>query len=78
LRKSRSWKDGNAHVYMRIMVDGLSVEISTKRKFDMDYWNVASGRITGKAEPVKAFNAYLDTLQQKVFEANRQLIDRKS
>ncbi len=32
-------------------------------------------RLVGKSDLVKAFNAYLDTLQQKVFEAKRKLIE---
>jgi hypothetical protein len=51
---------------MRITVSGIYTEISTKRKY-----NPASG----KDNTARTFNAYLDTLQQKVFEAKRKLIE---
>jgi hypothetical protein len=60
---------------MRITVNGIYSEVSTKRKCNPDNWNVSAGRLHGKSEAAKAFNSYLDTLQQKVFEAKRQLIE---
>ncbi|MBS1917546.1 MAG: hypothetical protein JST87_14845 [Bacteroidetes bacterium] len=36
--------------------------------------NVHAGRMTGKSDSAKNFNAYLNTLQQKLFEAKRKLI----
>ncbi len=35
----------------------------------------SAGRLNGRSDIAKSFNAYLDTLQQKVFEAKRQLIE---
>src|SRR4051812_7875184 len=62
-------------VYMRITVDGTRTEVSAKRKCEPSKWNPENGRMLGKSEAVKQFNAYLDTLQQKVFEAKRKLIE---
>ena len=53
----------------------LSVEISTKRKCLQTSWNVKAGRAEGKSDYAKSINTYLDTLQQKVFEAKRRLIE---
>jgi site-specific recombinase XerD len=75
LRKSKSTADGELHVYLKITVDRTAVEISTKRKCHTEKWNNASGRMKGKTDAVREFNAYLDTLTQKVFEAKRQLIE---
>ncbi len=49
---------------MRITVDGSYCELSTKRKCDSRNWKLSA-----------AFNSYLNTLQQKVFEAKRKLIE---
>jgi len=37
-------------------------------------WNQSSGRATGKKEQIKALNAYLDTIEEKVHEARHLLI----
>lgn len=75
LKKSKNVQDSARTVYMRITVDGNLVEISTKRKCEKELWNISSSRMNRKYETAKEFNAYLDTLQQKVFEAKRKLIE---
>ena len=74
LKKSMKFEKELA-VYMRITTDGLTCEISTKRKCDPDKWNAKAGRMTGKGDYVNSFNSYLDTLQQKVFESKRRLLE---
>ncbi len=39
------------------------------------YWNVKEGRVEGRNDYAKSINSYLDTIQQKVFEAKRKLIE---
>ena len=63
-------------IYLRITVDGIPKEISTGRQCDPDRWNVNSGRSNGTKEDVKSLNAYLDTLQTKVYEVRRQLLEK--
>ena len=61
-------------IYMRITVGCARTEISTQRKWDPSRWNIAAGRATGTKEDSRTLNAYLDTLQARVYEAQRQLI----
>ncbi|MFZ5973704.1 MAG: site-specific integrase [Bacteroidota bacterium] len=61
-------------IYMRITVGCARTEISTQRKWDPSRWNIAAGRATGTKEDARTLNAYLDTLQARVYEAQRQLI----
>jgi site-specific recombinase XerD len=75
LKKSKHDCEKKSIVYMRITVDGEFRDISTKRKCESKKWNTISGRMNGKDEIANEFNAYLDTLQQKVFEAKRRLIE---
>jgi len=75
LKKLKIFKEDEAYIYIRITVNGSIAELSTKRKCDPRNWNASAGRMNGKTEDVKAFNSYLDTLQQKVFEAKRKLIE---
>jgi hypothetical protein len=62
-------------VYLRITVDSRSIQISTKRNCFKANWNVSVGRAKGKTDYARSINSYLDTLQQKVFEAKRRLIE---
>jgi integrase len=75
LRKPKNSKDENVYVYMRITVNKSYCDISTKRKCNPEKWNQDAGRLRGKTDEIKSFNSYLDTLQQKVFEAKRKLIE---
>ncbi len=56
--------------------NGIPKEISTGRQCDPDRWNANAGRCNGTKEDVKSLNAYLDTLQTKVYEVRRQLLDK--
>ena len=75
LKKSKNPDDLKAMIYLLIMVDGAYVEISTKRKCEPEKWNTHAGRMQGKNDQAKEFNGYQDTLQQKVFEAKRKLLE---
>ncbi len=77
LKKPKGYrKTGEFPVYIRITVNGKSFELSTKRKCAHEKWNQDAGRMNGKGEVVKTFNAYLDTFQQKVYETKRQLMEQ--
>lgn len=68
--------NGPLPVYMRITVDGIRKEISTGNHRDQDRWNANAGRVNGSKEDAKRLNAYLDTLQTKVYEARRKLVEK--
>ena len=76
LKKPKNYLKGSMPIYLRITVDGIPKEISTGRQCDPDRWNVNSGRSNGTKEDVKSLNAYLDTLQTKVYEVRRQLLEK--
>lgn len=75
LKKPKGYDTGDVHVYLRITVNGLSVEISTKRKCHPTKWNAAAGRVDGKTDFAKSLNGYLDVLQRKVYEIRKQLLE---
>ncbi|MEO7486310.1 MAG: site-specific integrase [Ferruginibacter sp.] len=75
LRRNKGNDQSQQIVYMRITVDCKRSEISTKRKCNPACWHVDAGRMSGKTEEVKSFNAYLDVLQHKVYEVKKQLIE---
>lgn len=63
-------------IYCRITVDGKSVELSLKRTCSIGNWNSQAGRLNGRSDSVKSINAYLDTIQQKIYEAKRSLLEQ--
>ena len=76
LKKPKNYLKGVMPIYLRITVDGIPKEISTGRQCGPDRWNANAGRCYGTKEDVKSLNAYLDTLQTKVYEARRRLLEK--
>lgn len=75
LKKPKNNKKGSTPVYLRITVNGVRKEIATGRCCEPERWNSQSGRGNGTKEDIKSLNAFLDTLQVKVHEARRQIVD---
>jgi hypothetical protein len=76
LKKPKNYVNGAMPIYMRITVDGIPKEISLGRKCDVERWNINTGRAIGTKEEFKKLNEFLDTIQTKVYEARRQLIEK--
>ncbi|WP_207801948.1 site-specific integrase [Pontibacter arcticus] len=75
LKKPRNYASGPVPIYLRVTVAGRRAEISTARECEPRRWISSAGRASGNKEAVLALNAYLDTLQQKVYEAHRHLLE---
>jgi hypothetical protein len=76
LKKSKGYTAGLIPVYLRFIVNGVSCDISCKLKADHGKWNATAGRAEGKTDEAKTLNVYLDTVQQKVFDARRKRMER--
>lgn len=75
LKKPKAYSTGLVAIYLRITVSGKRAEISTGKEVLPDRWNNAAGRVSGTKEDAKALNHYLDTVQAKVHEIHRRLLD---
>ena len=75
LKKGRNYTEGKLSIYLRVTVDGQRFELATKRHCDPEKWNASTGRQNGTREEARSLNAYLETLQAKVFEVRRQMIE---
>ena len=60
LKKPKNYVKGVVPIYLRITVDGLPKELSTKRSCEPSRWNLAAERAAGTKEDTRALNAYLD------------------
>ena len=75
LKKPRNYSKGPMHVYLRITVDGVPREISTGRHCLPERWNRRGERMIGTKEDARQLNSYLDTIQSKVYEVRRNLLE---
>jgi site-specific recombinase XerD len=74
LKNPKNYEKGDKYIYLRITVDGVSKELSTKRDWDPARWHVRSGRALGTKEDAKTLNLMLDTIALKAQDARRILI----
>jgi integrase len=75
LKPSKNKESGMRYVYVRITVDGVSKELSTKRLWDPKRWHAASGRAVGNKEDARGLNSYLDSMYSKVLQTKKRLMD---
>jgi hypothetical protein len=74
-KKPRGYIKGDIPIYLRLTVNRISTEISTKRKCDPEIWISRAARAKGKTDFAKSLNTYLDLLQRKVYDARINLLE---
>jgi hypothetical protein len=74
IRKVKQKSRATTLVYLRITVNGARTELSLQRECDPDRWDSDRGRLSGKTEEVKSFNAYLDAVQSKIYDIFQSFI----
>jgi site-specific recombinase XerD len=74
IRKIKQKSRATTLVYLRITVDGARTELSLQRECDPERWDSDRGRVSGKTEEVKSFNAYLDAVQLKIYNIFQSFI----
>jgi site-specific recombinase XerD len=75
MKKQKNYQSGSAPIYIRITVSGKRSETTTGRECEPSRWNTGAGRANGTKEDTRAFNAFLDDLQTKVYQAHRLLTE---
>jgi integrase len=61
-------------VYLRITVDGIPKETSTKRKWDSTRWDQKTERAIGNKEDARILNFFLDSLILKINEYKTEIM----
>jgi hypothetical protein len=74
IRKVKQKSRATTWVYLGITVDGARTELSLQRECDSARWDSYKGRVRGKTEEVKSFNAYLDAVQLKIYDIFQSFI----
>jgi len=75
LKKRSGYLKGALPIYLRITVNGERFEISTKRECEPEKWNSVSGRKNGTREDARVLNSYLDSMQLKVYDIQKQMLE---
>ena len=70
LKKPKNYKGGKQPIYMRITIDAARLELSAQRECEPERWNPKAGRAKGTKEEIRELNAYLESLQAKVYKAH--------
>lgn len=63
------------YIYLRITVDGLPKETSTKRKWDITRWDQKAERATGVKEDARTLNFFLESMTTKITQYRTDLIN---
>jgi site-specific recombinase XerD len=74
IKKAKKTIDETVPIYVRITIANSRVELSTKKRVDLNKWNPTAQKVIGSTEEVKKINAYLKTLEQNIYEAHQQLV----
>ena len=69
LKQSKNQKKGPLYIYLKITVDGRSVELSSKRKWESSKWNSSIARALGTKDDDRELNHFLDALELQIFQA---------
>ena len=72
LYSSRS-KNGKAPIYARISVNGKKLNISLKRRIQINHWDSERQRVKNSTIDAKSINQYLDEFYSGLFQSFQQL-----
>lgn len=75
LKKQKNYEKGAMPIYMRITVNGVPKEVTTKRECEPERWNSHAQRCKGTTEASKTLNVFLDTLERQVHNARCTLLE---
>lgn len=73
LKKPKGYRSGTLPIYVRIGVDGISKEISTKWNCEPQKWHTKFQKAMGSSEDVRTLNADIAKLLSKIYTAEEAL-----
>ncbi len=73
-KRAKTTVKGLIPIYMRVIVNGERIELSTKRYTNPEKWSIEGSCMKGTSAESKATNSFLDALKAKVYDYQQQLI----
>lgn len=77
LKKPKDYQEGPVPIYLRITIAGKRAELSVKRKIDPSKWISVAGKMKSTNQFVTKFNAYLISLENRLYDAYLLLLREK-
>lgn len=65
--------NNKTNLYLRLTLNGQRVNISLKRKVDVDTWNSKTQRANGSSKVSKNLNIHLNSIQTRIYKIYEQL-----
>nr|WP_293297028.1 site-specific integrase [Allomuricauda sp.] len=69
--------NNQTNLYLRLTLNGQRVNISLKRKVDVDTWNSKTQRANGSSKISKNLNIYLNNAQAKIYKIYERCISQE-
>ena len=66
-------KDNEAEIFARVTVNQRRVNISLKKKVNIDSWDKAKSRVKGTSQEARIINGYIEQSQAALFQAYQDL-----
>lgn len=73
-RRSKTTKEGQLPIYLRVTIGGKRFEISTHRAVEPGKWLMEAGKVKGNSEESRSLNAYFNILKAQVYSYQRELL----
>lgn len=77
LKRAKLNKKGEAHIYIRITVNGKRAELSTHIAVKSEAWHITKGRVKGQSEMVRAINVKLDKMSFRLNQIYDKMSERE-
>lgn len=74
-KRSDANKRGQAHLYMRITVDGRRTELSIRRKVDIAKWDTSKEKMRGNTPELREVNSHMSNIRMRILKLYDKLID---
>jgi site-specific recombinase XerD len=74
-KRTAGCSDDERFLYLRVTVNGIAKDISTRRIWYLSRWNSELKKATGNTEQSKSINSDIETLTTKVYQARKVLLD---
>lgn len=76
VKRSKVNAKGCCPVYVRVTVDSKRFEFSSNKFAHLDKWSSEAGRIKSTSEEARSTNSYLDTIKNKILNAEKTLLKK--
>lgn len=75
IRKSRSEKNTNSLIYLRITINGSRAQMSISRSIPLNKWSSSKGRAKGTSKESKEINDHIDKLTYNLNKIHQNFMD---